>query len=64
MGEIQLLDVVALLEDVSEEGLHRGEVGTVVEVFPQRMIVPERSWLSLVIDQAELMRLPTCAPTN
>lgn len=30
---INLLDVVALLEDVPEEGLGRGEVGTVVEVF-------------------------------
>lgn len=31
--EIKLLDVVALLEDVPGEGLSRGEVGTVVEVF-------------------------------
>ena len=32
MGEaIRLLDVVALLEDVPEQGLRRGEVGTVVE---------------------------------
>jgi Domain of unknown function (DUF4926) len=31
--EIKLLDVVALLEDVPEENLQRGEVGTVVEVF-------------------------------
>jgi hypothetical protein len=29
--EIELLDVVALLEDVPAEGLRRGEVGTVVE---------------------------------
>ena len=36
MGEIKLLDVVALLEDVTEEGLHRGEVGTVVEVFADK----------------------------
>ena len=36
MVEIQSLDVVALLEDVPEEGLHRGEVGTVVEVFPAK----------------------------
>jgi len=28
---IQLLDVVALTEDVSERGLSRGQVGTVVE---------------------------------
>ena len=31
--EIKLLDVVALLEDVPDDGLKRGEVGTVVEVF-------------------------------
>ena len=35
MDEIKLLDVVALLQDVPEEGLRRGEVGTVVEVFEQ-----------------------------
>jgi uncharacterized protein DUF4926 len=28
---IKLLDVVALLEDVPNRGLHRGQVGTVVE---------------------------------
>jgi hypothetical protein len=31
MDEINLLDVVALIEDVDSEGLRRGEVGTVVE---------------------------------
>lgn len=35
MEEIKLLDVVALLQDVPEEGLRRGEVGTIVEVFEQ-----------------------------
>ncbi|MFY9621412.1 MAG: DUF4926 domain-containing protein [Pyrinomonadaceae bacterium] len=34
--EIKLLDVVALLEDVPPDGLKRGEVGTVVEVFTQK----------------------------
>jgi hypothetical protein len=33
MSDIKLLDVVALLEDAPAEGLKRGEVGTVVEVF-------------------------------
>lgn len=33
MDEIKLLDVVALPQEVPEEGLRRGEVGTVVEVF-------------------------------
>ncbi len=30
---LKLLDVVALLEDVPELKLHRGEVGTIVEEF-------------------------------
>lgn len=33
MSEIKLLDVVALLEEMPDEGLKRGEVGIVVEVF-------------------------------
>jgi len=31
MDEIKLLDVVALIENLENEGLRRGEVGTVVE---------------------------------
>ncbi len=38
--EIKLLDVVALLEDVPSEGLSRGEVGTVVEVFAPQPDLP------------------------
>jgi Domain of unknown function (DUF4926) len=33
MDEIKLLDVVALIEDLESEGLRRGEVGTVVELW-------------------------------
>ena len=33
MDEIKLLDVVALVEDLEAEGLRRGEVGTVVELW-------------------------------
>ena len=33
MDEIKLLDVVALIEDLDSEGLRRGEVGTVVELW-------------------------------
>lgn len=36
MSDIKLLDVVAVLEDVPAEGLERGEVGTVVEVFADK----------------------------
>jgi mRNA interferase MazF len=38
--EIRLLDVVALLEDVPSEGLSRGEVGTVVEIFADKPDLP------------------------
>ena len=31
MRELEVLSVVALLEDVSEPGLRRGQVGTIVE---------------------------------
>ena len=33
MADIQLLSVVALLEDMPEKGLLRGQVGTVVEIL-------------------------------
>jgi len=33
--KIKLLDVVALTEDLPEDGLYRGQVGTVVEVHKQ-----------------------------
>ena len=32
-GEIKLLDVVALTQDIPEHNLKRGEVGTVVEIL-------------------------------
>ncbi len=35
MEEIKLHDVVALLSDLPEHDLRRGDVGTVVEVFEQ-----------------------------
>jgi hypothetical protein len=33
--EIELLDTVALVEDLPARSLHRGEVGTVVEILDQ-----------------------------
>jgi hypothetical protein len=33
MKTIKLLDVVALTEDLPDQGLRRGEVGTVVEIL-------------------------------
>ncbi|MGH9914278.1 MAG: DUF4926 domain-containing protein [Pyrinomonadaceae bacterium] len=38
--EVKLLDVVVLFEDVPSEGLSRGEVGTVVEVFTDKPDLP------------------------
>jgi Domain of unknown function (DUF4926) len=32
MDKIKLFDVVALVEDLPEHGLYRGQVGTVVEI--------------------------------
>ncbi|MFB2938791.1 DUF4926 domain-containing protein [Aerosakkonemataceae cyanobacterium BLCC-F154] len=32
-SQMKLLDVVALLEDLPELGLYRGQVGTIVEVY-------------------------------
>lgn len=32
-GEVNILDVVALTEDLPERGLYRGQVGTVVEAL-------------------------------
>jgi Domain of unknown function (DUF4926) len=31
---IKLFDVVALLEDLPDEGLQRGDMGTIVEILP------------------------------
>jgi len=33
MSQIELLSVVALLEEIPENGLKRGQVGTVVEIL-------------------------------
>ena len=41
--EIRLLDVVALTEDVTAEGLQRGQVGTVVELLPPDVYLVEFS---------------------
>ena len=33
MPELEMLSVVALLDDLAAEGLYRGQVGTVVEML-------------------------------
>lgn len=41
--QIELLDTVALLEDLPERGLDRGEVGTVVELLAPEIFEVEFS---------------------
>ena len=43
MRELELLSVVALLEDVADHGLLRGQVGTVVERLAPRVYEVEFS---------------------
>lgn len=40
---IRLLEVVALVEDLPQEGLYRGQVGTVVEVLAPGVFLVEFS---------------------
>ena len=35
MGDFKLLDVVALMVDLPEYDLHRGQVGTIVEILAE-----------------------------
>ena len=63
MAEIQMLAVVALLEDVPEKGLLRGQVGTVVESLVPGVYEVEFSddsgltYASLALRSDQLMRL-------
>lgn len=43
MDEIKVLDVVALIEELDTKGLRRGEVGTVVEQWQDRVFEVEFS---------------------
>jgi len=52
MAEIELLSVVALLEDVPGKGLRRGQV-----VLSSKGLRPESTRLSSVTIRAERMRL-------
>jgi uncharacterized protein DUF4926 len=63
MAEIELLSVVALLEDVPEKGLFRGQVGTVVESLAPGVYEVEfsddsgRTYASLALRIDQLIRL-------
>ena len=60
---IQLLDVVALTEDLSQRGLARGQVGTVVEALAPDVFEVEfsdddgRTYASLALRADQLMVL-------
>lgn len=60
---IELLDVVALTEDVPERGLRRGQVGTVVELLAPEMYEVEfsdnegRTYALLAVPARQLMVL-------
>lgn len=62
-GTIQLLDVVALLEDMPEHELPRGQVGTVVEVLAPDVFEVEfsdtngQSYAMFAVKADQLIRL-------
>jgi hypothetical protein len=61
--EIQLLDVVALVAELPEHGLVRGQVGTVVERLAANVFEVEfsddegRTYAELALRATQLMRL-------
>jgi hypothetical protein len=63
MAELELLSVVALLQDLPVEGLQRGQVGTVVERLVPGVYEVEfsddlgRTYASLALNANQLMRL-------
>ena len=63
MNKIQLLDVVALTEDLPERKLRRGQVGTVVEILDEGVFEVEfsntdgRTYAMLAVRADQLMLL-------
>jgi hypothetical protein len=63
MAQIELLSVVALLEDMQEKGLLRGQVGTVVESLAPGVYEVEfiddsgETYASFALRANQLMRL-------
>ncbi len=60
---INILDVVALIEDLPERGLYRGQVGTVVESLVPGVFEVEfsdgegRAYASLALEASQLLIL-------
>ena len=63
MADLELLSVVALMRDLPEAGLVRGQVGTVVEVLSPDVFEVEfsddsgRTYASLALKAHDLLRL-------
>ncbi len=63
MKPIELLDVVALVQDLPERGLQRGQVGTVVEELAPDVFEVEfsdnsgRTYATLALKASQLMLL-------
>jgi hypothetical protein len=63
MATIELLSVVALMRDMPEAGLVRGQVGTIVEVLGPEVFEVEfsgdsgRTYASLALKSNDLLRL-------
>ena len=63
MPELELLSVVALLDEVAEKGLKRGQVGTIVEVLSPGVYEVEfssdsgRTYASLALASNRLLPL-------
>jgi hypothetical protein len=63
MGELELLSVVALLEDVASHSLRRGQVGTIVERLAPAVFEVEfsddegRTYASLPLRADQLLQL-------
>ena len=63
MADLELLSVVALMRDLPDAGLVRGQVGTVVEVLGPEAFEVEfsddsgRTYASLALSSDDLLRL-------
>jgi hypothetical protein len=55
MERLKPFDMIALLDDVSEKGLRRGDVGTVVEVFESTDHHPEGYLIEFVNEKGKTL---------
>lgn len=61
--EMHLLDVVALTEDIPDQGLRRGQVGTIVEILEPNVFEVEfadnegRTYATLSLNATQLLVL-------